>query len=76
MIYHVWHPDDEGFEDAMETEAASPEDAASDYAATVWRGVGNDSVDLMVKDEDGNEFDITVEISFEPQFFAYGKKVK
>lgn len=74
--YKVWNPDDEGPEDAEEIEAASPEEAAENYTTGFWNAGYSDSVDVMVMDEKGDEYDITVDVSFEPVFYAYGQKVR
>lgn len=75
MRYKVWNPDEEGEEDALITMAASPEFAAEEYASQVFSPGYSDSFELMVTNEDGEQFEVTVDVDFEPTFTAFANKV-
>lgn len=76
QTYKVWHPDDEGPEDAQEIDGVSPDDVAERYAASIFTPGYSDSLELMVSDECGNEYEVTVDIEWEPTFMAYSQKRK
>lgn len=75
MKYRVWNPNDEGEEDGQLIEDVSPDEAAIRYVTASWDNT-SDSIDVMVKDEEGNQYDVTVDADFEPNFSAYSTKVK
>jgi hypothetical protein len=76
MVYRVWNPDDEGEEDGEEIVADSPDSAAQIYLSGIWNSGYSDSVDVFVKDEEDNIYEVTVDIELEPNFYAYSRKVK
>lgn len=70
--YKVWNPEVEGEEDAEIISAGSPGEAGEVYISS-FVGVHTDSFDLYVADEDGVQYDVTVDIDFTPNYTSWAK---
>jgi hypothetical protein len=72
--FKVWNPDEESEDDAELIRAQSPEDAAEIHIAAIWSGFV-DAYEVMVADEDGNKYEVTVDVDYEPSFSAMAIKL-
>lgn len=72
--YKVWNPEVEGEEDGEVINAHSPGEAGEIYIAG-FVGVHTDSFDLLVADEEGQQYEVTVDIDFTPNYTSWSKKV-
>lgn len=72
--YKIWERDSEESE-ATTIEAINARDAAEDYAAERWNADYGDCFELYVRGPDGLR-EATVDVSFEPSFYAAVGKLK